>query len=71
MKHKELIALTKEELARRYKECRSDLFRLKVRFATEQVENPREKRTLRHEMARIKTILRQREIELEKANVKG
>ena len=63
MKIRELRANTDEELKRRYTECRSEYFRLQVRFTTEQVENPRQKRELRREMARIKTLFRQRELE--------
>ncbi|MBI2192822.1 MAG: 50S ribosomal protein L29 [Planctomycetes bacterium] len=62
MKARELRVLTDEELKRRYLECRKEFFGLQVRFATEQVENPRQKRGLRREMARIQTIRREREL---------
>lgn len=68
MELQELRASTEEELQRRYAECRKEYFQLQVRFTTEQVENPRQKRDFRHEMARIKTILRERELQLEKGN---
>lgn len=68
----ELRAMTDEELKRRYVECRNDFFRLQVRFTTEQVENPQQKRELRKEMARIKTVLRQRELNVaESAHAQG
>jgi len=72
MKIAELRAMTDEELKRRYVENRKDLFRLQVRFTTEQVENPRQRRAYRREMARIKTLLRERELKLpESVHVQG
>ncbi|MDP6112979.1 MAG: 50S ribosomal protein L29 [Planctomycetota bacterium] len=64
----EIRSSTDEELKRRYIDVRKEFFQLQIRFTTEQVENPRQKQDLRRELARIKTILRQRELEAESAN---
>ncbi len=64
----EIRSSTDEELKRRYIDVRKEFFQLQIRFTTEQVENPRQKQDLRRELARIKTILRQRELEAESEN---
>lgn len=66
MKPRELRALTDEELKRRFLEARKEYFGLQVRMTTEQVENPRLKRDLRQELARIKTLQRERELDKER-----
>lgn len=60
MKAKELRELTTEELRQRRGDLREDLFRLKMRQAAAQLENPIRLRHLRRDIARIETILRER-----------
>ncbi len=60
MKAKELRELTTEELQQKRGDLRGDLFRLKMRKAVAQLENPILLRQLRRDIARIETILRAR-----------
>jgi large subunit ribosomal protein L29 len=63
MKAKDLRELTDEELQQKRGDFREDLFRLKMRKAVAQLENPIRLRQLRRDMARIETILREREMD--------
>lgn len=56
----DLHQLTDEELVAKLDECSEERFRLRFRSATESLESPIRFRTLRRDIARIKTILRQR-----------
>ncbi len=58
----EIREMTEEEIRGRAAELQEELFRLRFRSATQQLENPALLRTLRREVARLKTILRQREL---------
>lgn len=71
MRARELRALTDEELRQHHRALLREYFELQIRFATEQVENPKQKRNLRKEIARVKTILRERALGLERVNAKG
>ncbi len=61
MKASELREMTKEELLRKVAELRDELFKLKLRRATEQLPNPLRLRVLRREIARCLTVLKERE----------
>ena len=50
------------EITARLGELREELFRLKFRSATMQLENPRLIRNIRRDIARLETILREREL---------
>lgn len=58
MKYAELKDLTAEELRQKAAELQEDLFKLRLRQATTQVENPMRIRQLRHDIARIRTAQR-------------
>jgi large subunit ribosomal protein L29 len=60
----ELRELTGEELAERVRECKEELFNLRFQIATGQLSNNRRFRVVRHEIARIYTVLRERELGL-------
>jgi large subunit ribosomal protein L29 len=60
----ELRELTDEELTERLRESKEELFNLRFQMATGQLDNNRRLRTVRHEIARIYTILRERELGL-------
>ncbi|MBR2615032.1 MAG: 50S ribosomal protein L29 [Clostridia bacterium] len=62
MKAKELHGLTNEELNTKLGELKEELFNLRFRHATGQLENPVALRTCKKDIARIQTILRQREL---------
>jgi len=50
------------EITARLAELREELFRLRFRSATMQLENPRLIRNIRRDIARLQTILREREL---------
>jgi large subunit ribosomal protein L29 len=58
MKYGELKDLTAEELRQKEAEIQDDLFKLRLRQATAQVENPMRIRQLRRDIARIRTAQR-------------
>ena len=60
----ELRELTDEELAERLRESKEELFNLRFQMATGQLNNNRRFRTVRQEIARIYTVLRERELGL-------
>jgi large subunit ribosomal protein L29 len=60
MRAKDLRDLTTEELRQRERECAEELFRLKLRKNTGQLENPMRLRLLRRDLARLKTIQHER-----------
>jgi large subunit ribosomal protein L29 len=58
----ELKELSKDELHLREQELYEELFNLRVRHSTGQLENPIQLRRVRKDIARVKTFLRQSEI---------
>lgn len=62
MKPSELRELTDEELRERLSEREAAVRNLRFQFATSTVENVKGSRNARKDIARIKTILREREL---------
>ena len=62
MKAKELHELTIEELNSKLKELSEELFNLRFRHAIGQLENPASLNACKKDIARVKTILRAKEI---------
>ncbi len=60
----ELRELHEDELATRLRESKEELFNLRFQMATGQLDNNRRLRTVKHDIARIYTILRERELGL-------
>jgi len=60
----ELRELTNEELVLRVREAKEELFNLRFQMATGQLDNNRRLRTVLHDIARIYTIMRERELGL-------
>lgn len=60
----EMRELHDDELATRLSEAKAELFNLRFQTATGQLDNNRRLRTVRHDIARIYTILRERELGL-------
>ncbi len=60
----ELRELHDDELETRLREAKQELFNLRFQMATGQLDNNRQLRTVRHDIARIYTILRERELGL-------
>jgi large subunit ribosomal protein L29 len=62
MKGTEIRELTDQEIAERIEQLREERFRLRFRSATQQLENPILLRTIRRDIARLKTAQREREL---------
>ncbi len=62
MKAKEIRALNSEELAKQLAAAQQELFDLRFRLATKQLVNHREIPRVKRQIARLKTIMRQREL---------
>ncbi|GDY29342.1 50S ribosomal protein L29 [Gandjariella thermophila] len=60
----ELRELTDEELVLRLREAKEELFNLRFQMATGQLDNNRRLRTVRREIARVYTVMRERELGL-------
>ena len=64
MRARELRELSDEELVRRLADSRENLFNLRFQMATGQLDNNRRLRTVKHDIARIYTVMRERELGL-------
>jgi large subunit ribosomal protein L29 len=62
MKIEELRKLTTEELQTKIKESKEELFNLRFQQATGNLEKPVRLRDLRKQVAKMKTIIREREL---------
>lgn len=62
MKAKELREMSNEELHRQLDELKEELFNLRFQLTVGQLDNPMRVRQVRKDIARIKTILREREL---------
>ena len=60
----ELRELGGEELLARLRESKAELFNLRFQMATGQMDNNRRLRTVRQDIARIYTVMRERELGL-------
>ena len=60
----EMRELGAEELVARLRESKEELFNLRFQMATGQMDNNRRLRTVRHDIARIYTVMRERELGL-------
>ena len=63
MKIKEIRELTTEELLNKIEELKEELFNLRFANATGNLEKPVRLRELRKQVAKMKTIIRERELE--------
>ncbi|MGQ0815428.1 MAG: 50S ribosomal protein L29 [Gemmatimonadota bacterium] len=61
MKASDVRELSNQEIQSKISEAQEELFRLRFRSATQQMENPALIKSLRRDVARMRTILRQRE----------
>ena len=62
MRTKELHELTVDELNTKLKELKQELFNLRFRHAIGQLENPSALKNCKKDIAKVKTILREREL---------
>jgi len=61
----ELRELPDDELYVRIESAKEELFNLRFQLATGQLDNTARLKEVRHDVARLATVLREREIELE------
>ncbi|ADU52365.1 ribosomal protein L29 [Thermaerobacter marianensis DSM 12885] len=62
MKARELRELSDEELAKKLRDLKEELFNLRFQAATGQLDNPMRLRQVRRDIARVQTIQREREL---------
>ncbi len=62
MKASEIRALNSEDIAKHLEEAHQELFNLRFRLATRQLVNHREVPRAKRKIARLKTIIREREL---------
>ena len=61
MKIKEIREMSAEQLAEKLMELKKDLFNLRLQHATNQLDNPLRIAAVKKDIARIKTIIREKE----------
>lgn len=66
MKISDLRNLTNDELVKRLDDAKEEAFNLRFQQASGQLEDTNRLRTLRRDIARIHTIVRERELQAEK-----
>ena len=66
MKTEEMRALSVEELAKRVNDAHEELFNLRFRLSTRQLVNHRELPRVKREIARLETIIRQKQLSEQK-----
>lgn len=63
----EIRDLSPEDIKQRIEDAEEELFRLRFRSATQPLESPALLKSLRRDIARLKTILREQELEQAKS----
>ncbi len=67
MKAKEIREMNQTELNKQLSDLKSELFNLRFQLATGQLENPLRIRSVRKDIARIKTVMREQELGMKRA----
>ncbi|WP_073159837.1 50S ribosomal protein L29 [Halanaerobium congolense] len=67
MRADELRNLTEAELEQKAREFKEELFNLRFQHATAQLDNPMRIKEVKRIIARIKTVLRERELGIKRA----
>jgi len=62
MKAKEIRQMSDKELSEKLADLKTELFNLRFQLATGQLDNPMRIKAVRKDIARIKTIMRKREL---------
>ena len=62
MKASEIRSMTAEQLNEKLAGLKKDLFYLRMQHATNQLDNPLKIADVKHDIARVKTMLRQKEL---------
>ncbi len=71
MKSKQVLEMTDKELQNKLVELKQELFFLRFKNATNQLTNPMTIPQTRRDIARVKTVIRQRELARQKEEAKG
>ncbi len=69
MKNTEIVSLTDKELAEKLASLKSELFNLRFAHASNSLENNMQLQVCKRNIARVKTVIRERELGLAKAPV--
>lgn len=64
MKAEEIRNLTSDELDQKLAGLKEELFNLRFQMATGSLDNPIRMRDVRRDIARVKTIMRERELQI-------
>ena len=64
MKGKEVREFSANELQARLDELKTELFNLRFQLATGQLDNPMQIKRVRKDIARVKTVIRERELNI-------
>lgn len=64
MKANKIRELTNEELDVRERELKTELFNLRFQLATGQLNNPQRIKECKKDIARVKTLIRERELKV-------
>ncbi|MCG8513107.1 MAG: 50S ribosomal protein L29 [Halanaerobiales bacterium] len=67
MRAEELRDFTDLELVQKCREFKEELFNLRFQHATAQLDNPMRIKEVKRDIARIKTIIRERELGIKRA----
>ena len=62
MKPQEIRDLSPEEIQRKLKEAKENLFKLEMKFTTKQIENTAQLKVIKRDIARMMTILKQKKL---------
>ncbi len=65
MKVTEIRELSRDEMQRKIADLKEELFNLRFQHATNQLENSQKMKMVRRDIARIKTVIREVELETE------
>ena len=63
MKATEIRGLTADELNAKLADLKKDLFMLRMQHATNQLDNPLKLADVKKDIARVKTVIREKELE--------
>ena len=63
MKANEIRKMSSEDLNNKVNELKNELFNLRFRLATGQLDNPQSIKMVKKDIARIKTIIRERQLQ--------
>ena len=67
MKIEKVRELTENELEKELIKMKNELFNLRFQHVTGQLENPNRMKDVKHDIARIKTVIRENELAREQA----